>query len=183
MPEERPCRSASRPNRTYVNRRMLRKATPASPKKRAKDAYHEKVTQNYETSKTLLGIRGDDRDWVACRMGLYDGGRGAGWPTGRPREEPWHHDRTGPGQPLGADRRRQVLRPGAPAALAGGGALSRLRQRIRGPGRLRRDPAAAAALPLQGVCGALRRPHRHRAGRASPAAAALGACCACPSWA
>ena len=88
---------------------------------------------------------------------------------------PWHHGRTGSGQPLGADRRRQVLRPGAPAPLAGGGALSRLRQRQRGPGRLRRDPSPPAALSLQGVRGALRRPHRHGAGRPSPAAAGLGA--------
>ena len=62
----------------------------------------------------------------------------------------WHPDRTGPGQPFGADRRRQVLRPGAPAPLAEGGALSRVRQRQRGPGRARRDPAAAAALSVQG---------------------------------
>ncbi len=88
-----------------------------------------------ETREALIGIRGDGRDWVACRMGVCDGVREAGWPTG-PREEPWHHDRTGSGQPLGADRRRQVLRLGAPAPLAGGSVLSRLRQRIRGPGRL-----------------------------------------------
>src|SRR5215210_3380535 len=87
----------------------------------------------------------------------------------------WHHDRTGPGQPLGANRRRQVLRPGAPAPLAERGALSRVRQRQRGPGRARRDPSPSAALPLQGVRGALRRPHRHGAGRPSPAAAGLGA--------
>ena len=44
---------------------------------------------------------------------------------------PWHHGRTGSGQPLGADRRCQVLRPGAPASLAGGCLLPRLRQRYR----------------------------------------------------
>src|SRR5215212_6794279 len=88
---------------------------------------------------------------------------------------PRHHDRTGSGQPVGADRRRQVLRPGAPASLAGGGALSRLRRGRRGPGRMRRQAGPPAALPLQGPRGALRRPHRHGAGRPSPAAAGVGA--------
>src|SRR4051795_2217399 len=85
----------------------------------------------------------------------------------------WHHDRTGSGQPLGADRRRQVLRLGAAAALAGGGALSGLRRGQRGPGRVRRQAGSPTALPVQGVRGALRRPHRHGAGRAPSAAAGL----------
>src|ERR687893_1975576 len=42
---------------------------------------------------------------------------------------------------------------------------ARLRRWRRGPGWLRRHPAAAAALPLQGLRGALRRPHGHGAGR------------------
>src|SRR5215212_424205 len=83
------------------------------------------------------------------------------------------HGYSGAGQPLGADRRRQVLRLGAPAALAGGGALSRLRRRYRGSTRLRRDPTAPAALPLQGLRGALRRPHRHGAGRPPSAASSV----------
>src|SRR3712207_6695022 len=41
---------------------------------------------------------------------------------------------------------------------------------------------APAAVSLQGLRGALRRPHRHGAGRASPAAAGLSGCCASPSW-
>src|SRR3712207_2051930 len=60
-------------------------------------------------------------------------GVGRGHRPARARS-PWHHGRTGSGQPFGAGRRRQVLRPGAPAPLAGGGALSRMRQRHRGPG-------------------------------------------------
>src|SRR5689334_13924 len=43
------------------------------------------------------------------------------------------------------------------------------------PARPRRHPAVPAALPLRGVRRPLRRPHRHRAGRSSPAAARLGA--------
>src|SRR4051794_6770383 len=111
--------------------------------------------------------------WVACPQNLCDGGRGR--PEPPPREEFRPHGWTGSGHPFGADGRRQVLRPGAAAPLAGGGALSRLRWWRGDPGRLRRDPAAAAALPLQGLRGALRRPHRHGAGRAPPAAAGLGA--------
>src|ERR687894_1157113 len=49
---------------------------------------------------------------------------------------------------------------------------ARLRRWRRGAGRLRRHPAAAAAVPLQGLRGALRRPHRHGAGR--PPSAASG---------
>src|SRR5215213_3028543 len=46
-------------------------------------------------------------------------GRGRGSRPARARS-PWHHDRTGPGEPFGTDHRRQVLRPGAPAPLAEG---------------------------------------------------------------
>ncbi len=42
------------------------------------------------------------------------------------------------------------------------------------PGRVRRHAAAPPALPLQGVRVPLRRSHRHRAGRPSPAATGLG---------
>src|SRR5215213_3917378 len=100
---------------------------------------------------------------------------GAGGTQPARARSPWRHDRTGSGQPLGADRRRQVLRPGAPAALAGGGALSRMQQCHRGPRRLGRDPSPSAALPGRGLRGALRRPHRRGAGRPSPAAGGGGA--------
>src|SRR3712207_1130534 len=45
-----------------------------------------------------------------------------------------------------------------------------MRQRRGGPGRARRPPAAA----VQGLRGALRRPHGHGAGRPPPAAAGVG---------
>src|SRR3712207_8171070 len=41
--------------------------------------------------------------------------------------------------------------PISAAPLAGGGALPRLWRRHRGPGRARRDPAAAAAVSVQGL--------------------------------
>ena len=111
--------------------------------------------------------------WVACLQGLYDSRRGRREPATR-REDPpiWRYRIW---STLGTDRRRQVLRPGAAASLAGGRPLPRMRQRYRGPRRLRRYPTAPAALPVQGMRGTLRRPHRHGAGRASPAAAGLGA--------
>src|SRR3712207_4734242 len=46
---------------------------------------------------------------------------------------------------------------------------------VSGPGRLRRDTAEPAALSVQGLHAALRRPHGHGAGPPSPAAAGLGA--------
>src|SRR4051812_47546159 len=68
-----------------------------------------------------------------------------------------------------------MLRLRAPAALARGRALPRVR-RLRGdPGRARRHPTPSAAVSLQGVRRALRRPHRHRAGRSPPALGRVGA--------
>src|SRR3954454_3915494 len=68
-----------------------------------------------------------------------------------------------------------MLRLRAPAALARGRALPRVR-RLRGdPGRARRHPTPSAAVSLQGVRRALRRPHQHRAGRSPPALGRVGA--------
>src|SRR3982751_4876808 len=83
----------------------------------------------------LDGIRGD-----GARSGWRDGTAfvmvgGAGG-SDQPARSLSHHDCTGSGQPFGADRRRQMLRPGAPASLAGRGALSRLWWDQRGPGRM-----------------------------------------------
>src|SRR4051795_4476541 len=58
--------------------------------------------------------------------------------------------------------------------LARGRPLPVLRQRLGRPARPRRHPTAPAALPLRGVRRPLRRPHGHRPGRSSPAAAGLG---------
>src|SRR3954453_11214500 len=82
---------------------------------------------------------------------------------------------TRPGQSFRPDGRRQVLCLRAPTPLAGRRALPRVRQRRGDPRWMRRQPTAPATLPLQGVRAALRRPHRHGAGRPSPAAAGLGA--------
>src|ERR687894_1022777 len=84
------------------------------------------------------------------------------------------HGWTQSGQPSGPDGRRQVLRLHTPTPLARGSTLSRVRQRRGDPPRVRRQPTAAATLPLQSVRGALRRPHWPRAGRPSPATAGLG---------
>ena len=56
-----------------------------------------------------------------------------------------------------------------------GCALPRMRSFLGQLGRVRRHAAASSALPLQGVRVPLRRSHRHGAGRASPAAAGVGA--------
>src|SRR3954468_10164364 len=79
------------------------------------------------------------------------------------------------GQTRGPAGRRQVLRAGTPASLARGRALSRLRQRCGDPQRVRRHPTSSAALSVQGVRRAFRRPHRHGAGRTPSAAAGVGA--------
>src|SRR3954447_25564883 len=79
------------------------------------------------------------------------------------------------GEPAIADRRREVLRAGAPAPLAGGRALPVLPQRLGRPPRSGRHPAVPAALPLRGVRRPLRRSHGHGVGRPPPAAAGLGA--------
>ena len=73
------------------------------------------------------------------------------------------------------DGRRQVLRLCAPAPLAGGCALPWMRQPCGGPGRMRRHAALSATASVQGLRVPFRRPHRHRAGRAPPAAAGVGA--------
>ena len=80
-----------------------------------------------------------------------------------------------PGQSFRPDGRRQVLCLRAPTPLARRRALPWVRQRPGDPRRVRRPPTAPATLPLQGVRAALRRPHQHGAGRASPAAAGVGA--------
>src|SRR5215218_6795089 len=79
------------------------------------------------------------------------------------------------GQPVRPDGRRQVLRLRAPTPLARRRAVPRVRHRRGDPRRVRRQPTSPATLPLQGLRAALRRPHRHGAGWASPAAAGLGA--------
>src|SRR3954454_18765131 len=67
-----------------------------------------------------------------------------------------------------------MLRAGAAAPLARGRPLSALRGRQDPPRRPGRRPTPPATLPLRGVPRPLRRPDRHRAGRAPPAAAGLG---------
>src|SRR3954465_6268189 len=79
------------------------------------------------------------------------------------------------GQPVRPDGRRQMLRLRAPTPLARRRALPRVRYCRGDPRRVRRQPTAPATLPLQGMRAAVRRPHRHGAGRPSPAAAGLGA--------
>src|SRR3954470_12569302 len=73
--------------------------------------------------------------WVACLQDLCDSRRGDG-ASRPPCVRTLEYGGTGSGQPLGADRRCQVLRPGTPASLAGGCSLPRMRQRYRGPRRL-----------------------------------------------
>src|SRR3954469_19980184 len=68
-----------------------------------------------------------------------------------------------------------MLRLRAPTPLARKRALPRVRYCRGDPRRVRRQPTAPATLPLQGMRAALRRPHRHGAGWASPAAAGVGA--------
>src|SRR3954447_6005016 len=67
-----------------------------------------------------------------------------------------------------------MLRAGPAAPLARGRPLPALRQRRGRPRRPGRRPTPPATLPLQRLPGPLRRPDRHRAGRAPPAAAGLG---------
>src|SRR3954469_4839119 len=67
-----------------------------------------------------------------------------------------------------------MLRAGPAAPLARGRPLAALRQRRGRPRRPGRRPTPPATLPLQRLPGPLRRPDRHRAGRAPPAAAGLG---------
>src|SRR3954452_2651437 len=73
--------------------------------------------------------------WVACLQDLCDSRRGDG-ASRPPCVRTLEYGGTGSGQPLGADRRCQVLRPGTPTSLAGGCPLPRVRQQYRGPRRL-----------------------------------------------
>src|SRR3954447_6667477 len=92
--------------------------------------------------------------WVARSEGIWCDGWSVSSQPARARSF-CHHGCTGPGQPLGAAGRRQVLRLRAPTPLAGGRALPRLRQRCGNPRRVRRHPTSSAALSLQGVRRAL----------------------------
>src|SRR4051812_13169146 len=73
--------------------------------------------------------------WVVRSEGIWCDGCSASRHPARARSF-CHHGCTGPGQPLRAAGRRQVLRLRAPAPLARGRALPRLRQRGRDPGRM-----------------------------------------------
>src|SRR5215204_516241 len=111
--------------------------------------------------------------WVARSEGIWCDSWSASSQPARARSF-CHHGCTGPGQPLGAAGRRQVRRLRAPTPLAGGRALPRLRQRCGDPRRVRRHAAVPATLSVQGLRRALRRPHRHGAGRTPSAAAGVG---------
>ena len=142
-----------------------------SPRSRGTSA-GEKDSLNWfrVTRKALVGFRGGGSGWRV--EGIWCDGWSAG-PTGSCEELPpsWQHRS---GESLGAAGRCQVLRPRAPAPLAGGCVLPRLRQRCGDPRRVRRHPTSSAALSLQGVRRAFRRPHRYSAGRAPSAAAGVG---------
>src|SRR4051812_10392180 len=85
--------------------------------------------------------------WVARSEGIWCDSWSASSQPARARSF-CHHGCTGPGQPLGAAGRRQVLRLRAPTPLARGRALPRLQQRCGDPGRVRRHATVPATLSV-----------------------------------